>query len=112
PDCALSADPKEMKQIVDGIREVEAAMGTGLKIPAKTELKMRNDARKSVISVCDLSAGHILTKDDFIIKRPAWGVEPKNVKRLIGLTLSKEVNKDEPITWDHFVSKTTLARIS
>ncbi len=102
PDAFLSADPEEMKQIVKGIRDVESAMGTGIKTPAKTELKMRNDARKSAVATHNLSKGHILTKDDLIIKRPAWGVEPKDVKRLIGITLSKSVNKDEPITWDHF----------
>jgi sialic acid synthase SpsE len=90
-----------MKRIVNGIREVESAMGTGIKAPAKTELKMRNDARKSAVAVHDLSEGHVLRKDDLIIKRPAWGVGPKDVKRLIGATLSKSVNKDEPITWEH-----------
>lgn len=100
PDCALSADPKEMKAIVQGIREVEAAVGDGIKRPVESELKMRKDARKSVISTRDLELGHRISKEDIIIKRPAWGIPPGDVDVLIGLTLTRPVKKDMPIRWE------------
>lgn len=102
PDCALSADPNEMKQIVCGIREVESALGNGLKIPVRTEKSMRKDARKSVIATRDLTPGEVLKKEYIIIKRPAWGVQPTQMKNILGLTITKTVKKDEPITWEHF----------
>lgn len=102
PDCALSADPKEMKQIVDGIREVESALGDGIKRPANTEVDMRLDARKSIIAASDLKEGSSLDLKDLIVKRPAWGIQPSMVPEVIGLKLTKAVKKDEPITWDHF----------
>lgn len=102
PDCALSANPKEMAEIVKGIREVEAAMGDGIKRPAKSEKDMRKDARKSIIATRDLTAGTVLAKEDLIIKRPAWGIPPSKVGLMPGLKLVKAVKKDEPITWEHF----------
>lgn len=100
PDCALSADPEEMKRIVRGIREVEASLGDGIKKPAATEVDMRRDARKSVIAVRDLESGTVITKKDVIIKRPSWGIPPSRIKDVVGLKLSKTVRKDEPISWD------------
>lgn len=102
PDAALSADPAEMMLIIQGIREVEAALGDGLKRPAHTEYDMRRDARKSIVAADDYDAGTILRKEDFIIKRPAWGIQPHNYKQIIGLKLTKPVKKDAPITWEHF----------
>jgi N-acetylneuraminate synthase len=101
PDASLSADPKEMKQIVMGIREIESALGNGVKQPAKTEIDMRKDARKSVIATRNLKSGHKITKGDLIIKRPAWGIQPSSIKDIYDLKLARSVKKDEPITWDH-----------
>ncbi len=100
PDCALSADPAEMAAIVKGIREVEAAMGDGLKRPAKSEKDMRKDARKSIMAARDIAPGTVLRKEDIIIKRPAWGIQPKEMGALIGRTLKKGIKKDHPITWE------------
>ena len=102
PDCALSADPEEMKEIVRGIKEVESALGNGLKVPAKTELLMRKDARKSVVAVRDLKSDCKISKEDLIVKRPAWGIQPSRINDIQGMKLKKSLKKDEPITWDHF----------
>jgi sialic acid synthase SpsE len=102
PDCALSADPKEMKQIVDGIREIEGALGDGMKKPANTEFDMRRDARKSVIAARDLKSDCKISKEDLIVKRPAWGIQPSRINDIQGMKLKKSLKKDEPITWDHF----------
>jgi sialic acid synthase SpsE len=102
PDCALSADPREMKLIVSGIREVEKALGDGYKRPASSEKLMRKDARKSVIVARDLESGHKISKEDLIIKRPAWGIHPSRINDIQGMKLKKSLKKDEPITWEHF----------
>lgn len=102
PDCALSADPVEMKAIVQGIREIEMALGDGVKRPVDSEMKMRKDSRKSIIATRDLEPGHTLTREDIVIKRPAWGILPHEMRCSLGLTLTKPVKKDMPITWDCF----------
>lgn len=101
PDCIFSADPKEMKQIIRGIREIEIALGDGIKKPANTEFDMRKDARKSMIAARDLESGHKISKEDLIIKRPAWGIQPSRIKDILGLRLTKSLKRDEPVTWEH-----------
>jgi sialic acid synthase SpsE len=89
-----------MFAIVNGIREVEAAMGDGIKRPSKSEMAMRRDARKSVIAARDIPPGKALQKEDIIIKRPAWGVHPSQAELIIGIPVKKGVKEDEPITWE------------
>lgn len=100
PDASFSTDPEELKQIITGIREVEKAMGNGVKQPADTEWKMRSDARKSIIAIRDIKAGTIITEDMIDIKRPSFGLEPQFLDIVIGRKAQVNIKKDEPITWD------------
>ena len=102
PDCALSADPREMKLIVSGIREVEKALGDGYKRPASSEKLMRKDTRKSLVAASNLEKGSLINKEDIIIKRPAWGIQPSRVQEVYKSKLTRSINKDEPLTWEHF----------
>ena len=100
PDCALSADPKEMKEIVKSIREVEEAMGTGQKKPANSEENMRLYTRKSIIARSKICKGDKITTDKVIVKRPALGIEPKHMNLVIGRDAKVDIKEDEAITWD------------
>jgi len=99
PDCPFSADPKEMKTLVDVIRETEAALGNGIKVPAGTEKDMRRETRKSLMAKTDLKAGEILTKDNTIVKRPGTGIPPYEVYAAYGKKLNKNIKADGVISW-------------
>jgi N,N'-diacetyllegionaminate synthase len=101
PDHAASLEPNELKQMVDAIRHVEAALGTGIKAPAPCEIPNMSVARKSVVASHALRAGHQLTVSDMDIKRPGNGLAPKLLPSLVGRTLRTEIEKDEVIHWDH-----------
>ncbi len=101
PDHAASLEPSELKQMVDAIRHVEVALGTGVKAPAPCEIPNMSVARKSVVASQALSAGHQLTVSDMDIKRPGNGLAPRLLSALVGRTLRKEIEKDEVIHWDH-----------
>jgi N-acetylneuraminate synthase len=99
PDHAASLEPAELRQMVSAIRNVEAALGTGLKAPAPCELPNIPVARKSVVATRSLRAGHRLAARDLAIKRPGNGLAPKFLPALVGRLLRTNVAKDEVMTW-------------
>lgn len=100
PDAFFSADPGEMKALAHSIRELEKALGDGIKRPAKSELEMRSDTRKSVIATTSISQGEIITKEMIIVKRPGTGIPPKMAHLVIGRAARQPIGEDEVITWD------------
>lgn len=100
PDASLSADPPEMKTIIESIRELERALGDGIKRPASSEKDMRRDTRKSIIARESIGRGEEITADKVIIKRPAHGIAPKYLDIVVGRKAAVDIKEDEIITWD------------
>ena len=100
PDAFFSADPAEMKMIVQGIREIEKALGDGIKKPAPSEVEMREETRKSLIATQNIPKGSRLTRDMIIIKRPGTGIVPKLLDLVVGREAKVDIREDEVITWD------------
>jgi len=101
PDHMLSADPTEMKAIVDAIRTFEKMRGSGIKRPADGEKITRVNNRKSIVVSGDLPAGHVLERGDLAIKRPGYGIEPKHLEQLIGRTINRNLEQDSVLTWEN-----------
>src|SRR5262249_34336053 len=99
PDHAASLEPGELQEMVAAIRDVEMALGSGIKPPAPCELPNISVARKSVVAARALPAGHKLAAGDLDIKRPGNGLAPKLLPALIGRTLCAGLAKDETIRW-------------
>jgi N-acetylneuraminate synthase len=100
PDHAASLEPAELKRMVTAIRNVESALGNGVKVPAPCEIPNISVARKSLIAARNLSAGHRLRAEDITIKRPGTGISPKFLQVLVGHTLRTDVKEDEVIHWN------------
>ena len=100
PDHAASLEPGELKAMVTAIRNVEAALGTGIKAPAPCEIPNISVARKSLVAARSLPAGHKLQEQDLNIKRPGNGLAPKLMPALVGRTLRVAVEQDALIRWD------------
>ena len=98
PDHSFSADPEEMKQLVDDIRSIESSLGSSEIAPAHQEEYARNHYRLSCVAGKDLLAGHILHKEDIAFARPAKGLPPKSINLLIDKALTQEVKKNQPLT--------------
>lgn len=99
PDHILSADPEQMRQIVEQVRMVEAMRGSGIKMPAASEKTTRINNRKSVVVTRSLPAGHCLKESDIDIKRPGFGIAPKYFDMLAGRRLNRSLEEDEVISW-------------
>ncbi|WP_223552929.1 N-acetylneuraminate synthase [Lysinibacillus sphaericus] len=97
PDHVASLDPDELKAMVKGIREVELALGDGIKSPTAIELQNRIPARKSLVAKTSIKAGDVFSMDNLSVKRPGNGIEPSKYWSYIGQTALKSYEKDELI---------------
>lgn len=94
-DHKISANPDEMKTLVNYAQNVKVALGTTRRIVGEDELAKRAAFRRSVVVAKDMSQGTILSEDDLDIKRPGTGIPPEKLDWLIGKRLKRDVAYDE-----------------
>jgi sialic acid synthase SpsE len=99
PDHMLSADPDEMKWLVDAIRAFEVMRGNGIKRPADSEKITRRNNRKSLVLQQTVKAGEHLTADKVAVKRPGYGIEPRFYEQVLGRTASRDLDADAVLDW-------------
>lgn len=97
PDHKASLEPHELKAMIAAIRNVEKAMGNGSKIPAASEIKNKEIARKSIIAKCNIRGGEIFTEDNITTKRPGNGISPMRWKDVLGTAAKRDFLEDELI---------------
>jgi sialic acid synthase SpsE len=91
--------------MVQGIRNIEASLGNGMKVPAASEFENREKVRKGLVAAKDLKVGHRLGPEDITAKRPGNGISPGQRPLVIGSVLQKDIERDTPITWEHLLSR-------
>ena len=97
PDHKASLEPQELKAMVMGIRNIEKALGNGIKEPSKSEKKNIAIARKSIVAKCNISKGELLTEEKLTVKRPGSGISPMRWNDLIGTIAKKNYQIDDLI---------------
>jgi len=100
PDHKASLEPQELTLMVKAIRDVEHALGNGIKCPNEDEEKINQVARRSIVANRDINEGEVLTKEDLAIKRPGTGIEPKYVDSIAQKKVIVSILRDQVITWD------------
>jgi len=100
PDHRLSADPAEMRWLVQAIRSFEIMQGNGIKRPADSERVTRLNNRKSIVAARPIAAGQPLCRDDLAVKRPGTGIGPKHFEQLLGRRLRQDAAEAAVLTWD------------
>lgn len=98
PDHKASIEPNEFKSMVDGIRNIEKAMGDGVKRPSSSELKNLPIARKSLVAIRPISAGEVFSAENIDAKRPGTGLSPMRWDEVVGRIATKDFAVDEQIT--------------
>ncbi len=98
PDHKASLEPTELKAMVAAIRNIEKAMGNGVKKPSPSEMPNIPIARKSVFIKHSLPKGHILTAEDLVMKRPGDGISPMDIDSVIGETLIVDVSEETKLS--------------
>lgn len=97
PDHRASLQPDELQAMVQAIREVEAALGSGIKVPAPSEVKNAAVARKSIVAACEIGEGELFSADNLCVKRPAGGISPLLYWEVVGRRAARNYAKDEVI---------------
>jgi N-acetylneuraminate synthase len=97
PDHQASLEPQELNQLVRQIREIEQALGDGIKRPTASEWKNREVARKSLVASSAIKAGQVLTKENLTCKRPGTGVSPFSYWQTIGQVATRSYDMDETL---------------
>ncbi len=101
PDHKASLNPEEFKAMVDAIRNVEVAMGDGVRKFSENELEIKKVARKSIIINKDISKDTIIEREMLTIKRPGTGIEPKEINNVIGKKINKDLASGTVLKWEY-----------
>ncbi len=97
PDHQASLEPDELKAMVTAIRNIEQALGDGLKRPSASEAKNIPIVRKSLVAACPISAGEPFTRANLAVKRPGTGVSPMRMDEVLGRVARRDFQTDELI---------------
>ena len=97
PDHKASLEPKEFKNLVNGIRNISLALGKSEKKITNSEIKNLKIVRKSIVAKKDIKKGELYTKDNLTTKRPAIGICPMRWDDLIGKIANKDYKIDDLI---------------
>jgi len=97
PDHMASLEPHELRQMVSSIRNIETALGDGVKRPSISEIRNRAIARKSIVAAREIRCGEPLTEENLRIKRPGTGLSPMLWDDIIGRTAAYHFAVDELI---------------
>jgi N-acetylneuraminate synthase len=107
PDVNASVTAEELRQLVDGVRFIEAALASP--VDKDTEAgrlaPLRAIFTKSVVARRDLPKGTILTADDLTVKKPGTGISAAELETLIGRSLSCDVEADDLLQTEHLDPK-------
>ena len=97
PDHKASLEPDEFKHMVDSIRNIELALGDGIKKPTQAELKNRDHVRKYLVAAREIKQGEAFTPHNLCAKRCGYGISPMKLHSLLGRAAQRDYEKDERI---------------
>ena len=97
PDHKASLEPAELKLMVQQIRNIETALGDGIKRPNKSEAENAKVVQKSILAKRSIKKGEILTEEILTGKRAGEGISASLWDSVIGAPAIKDFGIDEPI---------------
>lgn len=99
PDHSASLEPPEFTRMVQGIRRVQAMLGDGVKAPNDQELDTARVARRSIVAAVDIAAGSAIAQDMLAYRRPATGIAPGELLRVIGQVAREPIAAGTVLQW-------------
>jgi len=97
PDHKASLEPDELKAMVKAIRNIEMALGDGIKKPSVSEFSNIEIVRKSIVAAKRIKKGETLTEDNITVKRPGNGISPMLFDKFLGSEALKDYQVDDLI---------------
>ena len=96
-----SLDEKELKNYLDKVETISMTLGLNKKQFLSSEIKSRKYARRSLVINKTVLKGYELKKSDLICKRPATGISPMQIKKVLGKKIKKNLKEDTILNWAH-----------
>lgn len=97
PDHKASLEPKELKKMVNYVRQTEKILGINKKKITRSEKKTKLLVRKSLVALKNISKGEKFTYNNIATKRPGTGISPFKIINFVGKKSKKNFKKDEMI---------------
>jgi len=97
PDHKASLEPDQLKEMVRAIRNIEIALGDGVKKPSQSEIPNIDIVRKSIVAKTTIKKGDVLNENNLTIKRPGIGLSPMRWDEIINTKAKKDYQEDELI---------------
>ncbi len=91
PDHKASLNPTELSEFVTTIRNTELALGSSKKVIIDAEIEIKKVARKSIVSISEISSGEVLSEKNIGVKRPGTGISAKFYYNLLGKRVKKKI---------------------
>lgn len=104
PDHAASIEPRQMVDLVKGIREVEAGLGSSVRQFCEKEFGQRKVHRRSIAIKAPIKAGEKFTAENITVKRPGIGIKPKSLDDILGKKAAKDLKPEELLRWEDVVA--------
>ena len=103
PDHGASIEPGALKDLIRGLREVEAGLGTTVRRFGKKELGQRKVHRLSIVVNRPIKEGETFTEESLAIKRPGTGIQPKQLDGIIGKKARKDLRPEALLSYSDIV---------
>jgi N,N'-diacetyllegionaminate synthase len=97
PDHKASLEPSELKSMVTAIRNIEVALGDGIKRPTPSEVKNIPIVRKSIVASKSIQLGEVFTTKNLTTKRPGTGISPMRFDEVLGKKARRNFAEDDLI---------------
>jgi N-acetylneuraminate synthase len=98
-DHAISADPLQFGALVEGSRAVFSALGSGVRRVSEAELEKRKVFRRRMVTTRPLKCGEFITAEDVTFKRPGTGIQPDELRYVVGRAVARDVEAEEELEW-------------
>jgi len=97
PDHKASLEPDELKAMVAAIRNIEQALGDGIKRLSASEAKNKFIVRRSLVAACAIRSGEVFSETNLVVKRPGSGLSPMRWEEVLGRKAPRDFMPDEMI---------------
>ena len=97
PDHQASLEPAELKAMVTAVRNIEVALGDGIKRLTLSEARNKPTVRKSLVASRAIIAGEVFTSENVTTKRPGTGISPMRWDEFMGRAALRDFAEGELI---------------
>ncbi|WP_299290883.1 N-acetylneuraminate synthase family protein [Nitrosopumilus sp.] len=100
PDDIVALDKEQYFELIQSIRLIEKAKGSGTKLPTESEKKNLQTNRVSIVTLKEIKSGQKITRELIDIRRPGTGLKPSLIEQIIGKTAKVDIPAEEPLKFE------------